>query len=62
MKPKPNISEIEPNIGKHEQTAQNNPPLTVMAIQDLLGLFSPKADTEEKERHDYLKKKPLGLI
>ena len=45
-----------------QQTAQSQPPLTVMAIQDLLGLFSPKEDTGEKDRHDYLKKKPLGLI
>ena len=62
MKPQPKISEEETDIRQGEQTAQNKPPLTVMAIQDLLGLFSPKADTEEKERHDYLKKKPLGLI
>ena len=61
MKPEPKISD-EASIHQDEQTAQGKPPLTVMAIQDLLGLFSPKEDTEEKDRHDYLKKKPLGLI
>jgi hypothetical protein len=37
--------------------------LTVMAIQEILGLFRPKSVIEEKQdRHEYLKKKPLGLI
>jgi len=61
MTQQPEISQ-EADICKDEQTVQSKPPLSVMAIQDLLGLFSPKADTSEKDRHDYLKKKPLGLI
>ena len=47
----------------------DNPPsseghqLTVMAIQETLGLFTSNIDIQEKQdRHDYLKKKPLGLI
>jgi len=38
-------------------------PQTVMAIQEILGLFESKPELdEEQERHEYLKKKPLGLI
>ena len=61
MKQQPKISQ-EVDIRQDDQGTQSKPPLTVMAIQDLLGLFSPKEDTGEKDRHDYLKKKPLGLI
>ena len=38
--------------------------LTLMAVQEKLGLFSPKEQSAEgpREEHDYLKDKPLGLI
>jgi len=45
--------------------SQSSPeqPLTVMAVQEILGLFEPKVKPEEdQEHHDYLKNKPLGLI
>ncbi len=61
MKQQPKTPE-EADLRHEEQPTQSKPTLTVMAIQELLGLFSPKADTEEKDRHDYLKIKPLGLI
>ena len=61
MKQQPTIPQ-SPDTDQDEGEAQSKPPLTVMAIQELLGLFSPKAEPEEKDRHDYLKKKPLGLI
>ena len=62
MKQYPKIPEEAVDTGQDEQTALSQPPLTVMAIQELLGLFSPKAGSEQKDRYDYLKKKPLGLI
>ena len=35
-----------------------------MAVQEILGLFTPKKGDEDQDqdRHDYLKNKPLGLI
>ena len=61
MKQQPKTAE-EVEFRQDEQRAQSKPQMSVMAIQDLLGLFSPKEETEENDRHDYLKKKPLGLI
>jgi len=46
-----------------ERSSSEGHSLTVMAIQEILGLFTPKSDpVEEQDRHEYLKKKPLGLI
>lgn len=37
--------------------------LTLMAVQEKLGLFpKPAEKPPEEQEHDYLKKKPLGLI
>jgi hypothetical protein len=37
--------------------------LTLMAVQEKLGLFKNRQKLQdETEEHDYLKKKPLGLI
>lgn len=38
--------------------------LTLMAVQEKLGLFSKKEQPSEdpQDEHDYLKNKPLGLI
>jgi hypothetical protein len=37
--------------------------LTLMSVQEKLGLFRKRADEDKKQQdHDYLKKKPLGLI
>jgi hypothetical protein len=37
--------------------------LTLMAVQEKLGLFAKPAEkTQDEKDHNYLKKKPLGLI
>jgi len=37
--------------------------LTLMAVQEKLGLFPrPAEKSPEEQEHDYLDKKPLGLI
>lgn len=37
--------------------------LTLMAVQEKLGLFGKQKAGEEKQQdHEYLKNKPLGLI
>ena len=36
--------------------------LTLMAVQEKLGLFPKQVEPQEKQDHDYLKDKPLGLI
>lgn len=62
MKPNTHIpsetdSQADPSLPFERQT------LTVMAIQEILGLFKSKAEQgEDQEHHAYLKKKPLGLI
>jgi len=37
--------------------------LSLMAVQEKLGLFKPKKKLQkDSEAHDFLEKKPLGLI
>jgi hypothetical protein len=47
-----------------ESQPSTEQPLSVMAVQEILGLFdAPKVNPEEdQDHHDYLKNKPLGLI
>ncbi len=54
MKPK----EEKPKQAQVSQEA----PLTLMAVQEKLGLFATTAEKLAVQDHDYLTKKPLGLI
>ena len=49
---------------KPKKTAQvQDQTLTLMTIQEKLGLFAKPAEkSPEEQEHEYLKKKPLGLI
>ena len=62
MKKSPKVSADEVQQADPDFTTEDRP-MTVMAIQEILGLFAEKADLgDDQDRHEYLKKKPLGLI
>jgi hypothetical protein len=51
------------NTKKKHQKKVSRRHLTLMAVQEKLGLFTKKTAGDEKQQdHEYLKKKPLGLI
>jgi hypothetical protein len=48
---------------KKQKKVKRKKRLTLMAVQEKLGLFAKKAGEDaEQQGHDYLKDKPLGLI
>jgi hypothetical protein len=55
---------MKPKQAKPKQAKQvQDQPLTLMAVQEKLGLFLKQAEkSPEEQEHDYLNKKPLGLI
>ena len=49
--------------GKSVHLQQPRQQLSMMAVQEKLGLFRIRRKPKDSsEKHDYLKKKPLGLI
>lgn len=64
MKNKKRINPAQAVTDQDKNLIPEGPPLTVMAVQEILGLFTPKKGDEDQDqdRHDYLKNKPLGLI
>lgn len=47
---------------RSKQTDRHRQQLTLMAVQEKLGLFPKQPAAQDKPADDYLKDKPLGLI
>jgi len=64
MKNKKRTNSTEAISPQEDNAIPEGPPLTVMAVQEILGLFAPREadEDQDEDRHDYLKNNPLGLI
>ena len=45
-----------------DQIQAKQPPVSLMEIQEKLGLFAERPKEEIKTQHDFLKQKPLSFI
>jgi hypothetical protein len=47
---------------KKDQPQPKQPPISLMEIQEKLGLFGEHPKQESKDKHAFLKQKPLSFI